>query len=223
MEVDVVGDDGGAHQGSDGHPAAAALGIGNGGDEEVAQDLAPIVGIGKGADQEDQAHEHDQTGEELLDVLIAAAEQQDKGHDADDAGEDVLPGVGVEHGADGLDAQDGAGDIAGLIGHVADEDGGDDQDGQENPRTGTGEFGAQSFAEALLGNDTQAGGHGLHNDDGQRGEQDGPQERGAIAGAGGEAGSYGAGADKRRGNDGAGANFLQALPKGLFHVGFLLV
>ena len=207
MQIDVVGNDGGADEA--GHIEPGPVHLGHPGHEEALEHFAPVGLHGDGGDEEQDAHEHHQGGEHLFHHLILAGEQQARRDGEHDDGPHDLAGVGH----DGLQAQDAAGDVAGLIGYVADEHGADDQDGQQDAGALAGVLLPERFAQADLLHDAQLGRHALQDDDRDGGEQQRPQQGVAVAGAGNGAGGDGAGANEGGRDDGTGAYLLEPFPK----------
>ena len=141
--------------------------------EQADEDRAPVDRGRERRDEEDDAHEHNDAREDLLDDLVRADPHARKTQDGDDH-DDGYHGSG---GRKSLDAQDAAGHVAGLVRDVAHENG-DDNNHDRNPFDHVvGNTIADVFTQSLLRHDADARGHLLKDHRRNRCEQQRPQHR----------------------------------------------
>ena len=69
MQINIIRHNGGSHQCRNGHPVAA---VRNFEAEEAAENGTPVGFCREGADQENDAHQDDESCQEIFDALIAS-------------------------------------------------------------------------------------------------------------------------------------------------------
>ena len=162
MQVNVIRYDRSSHQGRDCHPVSAVRNLES---EEACKYCAPVRLCGKRADQENNAHQHYQCCEDILNALIASGEQKRERDHAKDQSEHDLGRLVVRSGECRLNTEDRSCQVSGLIGDIADKDRRDYEDGDQDPGSLACKLLSKRFAESHSGDNAQTCSHGLHDDD----------------------------------------------------------
>ena len=144
MQVNIIRYDRGSHQSRDCHPVSA---VRNPESEEACKNCAPVGLCSKCADQENNAHQHNECSEEILNALITSGKQKRERDHAKDQREHDLDRLVVSSGERRLNAEDRTCQVSGLIGDIADKDCRDYEDGDQDPGSLARKLLSQSFAE----------------------------------------------------------------------------
>ena len=191
VQEQVVGDEGRADERQDGQQRAGR----DAGNQDPGNQVAEVRGGEHRNCAEHEAHQSDQSHQRVLDRLISPGHQHPGGQpaDADRQRRRREPRQQVQ-------AQRRSEQVAGLKRGGAHQDRPRDETERPHLEPPVGKAVADGFREPAPAGEAHAGCHVLEDTGGSNREQDGPQERHAVACPGAAGGNEGSGTDERRGD-----------------------